>query len=169
MAPLFNPELDGLFGQANLSINWRGIVATGCYVSRAYLSRNGAFRLEDVFLTWFMRNGHPVCHIADRQYPGLPVTWPQQGDTTVTVGQAAADGFHHPWMSEERIRNYRPNGPLRLKLPAYNVERGYLLLDGAHRSIAAVRAGVEYNVELAVIHGPVSHVFADLVVFERPP
>jgi hypothetical protein len=82
-------------------------------------------------------------------------------------GVSAAD-FHHPWKSEERIEHHRPTGDVvQLLLPAYDVERGYLLLDGAHRSIATLQANIDYCVELAVIHGPIDRrVLSDLAVFE---
>ena len=70
-------------------------------------------------------------------------------------------------MSEERVGAHQPKSPVKLRLPAYDVERGYLLLDGVHRSIATLRSGVEYDIELAVIHGPIDrHVLADLAVLE---
>lgn len=85
----------------------------------------------------------------------------------MTIKQAAAPGFHHPWMSEDRVQVHRPIDAVKLKLPAYDVEPGYLLLDGVHRSIATLRAGVEYDIELIVIHGPVDRrILADLAVFE---
>jgi hypothetical protein len=166
MAPLFNEELHGLLGTINLHIDWRAIA--GCHVSRVHLSHSGPLKLGCVLLAWFTRNGGPVCHDPHRQQPGLSPSYPQPGDSPVTVDQAARPNFHHPWMSEERIKVNYPPGPVQLTLPAYDVERGYLLLDGAHRSIATVRAGVEYNVELAVIHGPIDQrVLRDLAVFER--
>src|ERR1700733_11223831 len=130
MPPLFNPELERLFGGANLNIEWRAIVTAGSYVSRAYLSHIGPLELGCVFVPWFTRDGEPVCHASDRQYPGLPVSHPQAGDSLVTVDKAARPEFRHPWMSEERINAHRPHGPVQLTLPAYYVERGYLLLDG---------------------------------------
>ena len=70
-------------------------------------------------------------------------------------------------MSEDKISEYTQVGRFNWTLPAYDVARGYLLLDGAHRSIATERAKVEYEIQLAVIHGPIDHrVLTDLIVFE---
>jgi hypothetical protein len=171
MAPLFNPELTNLFGGIrDLVINWLAIAAVGSRVSRKCLSRTEPLNLGCVFVPWFTYDGAPVCHLKDRpQYPGQHVRFPQKGDSVVTLDQATKREFRHPWMSEERIKSHEPKGAVQLLLPAYDVERGYLLLDGAHRSIATLRAGVEYDVQLAVIHGPIDRrVLRDLAVFERP-
>jgi hypothetical protein len=167
MAPQFNPELNELFLAVNMQVNWRAIVTAGSYISRARLSSTGPLTLSCALVPWFIRNDVPVCHDPARQYPGLGLLVPERGDSIVTVDGAATPGFRHPWMSEERIRANRPKGPVKLKLPAYDVERGYLLLDGVHRSIATLRAGIEYEIELAVIRGPIDrHVLPDLAVFE---
>ena len=151
-------------------VNWHAIVAANSTVSRVQMSFSDG-KFHAVFVPWYTRDGAPVCHDQRRVGPSwgpkkVHSRFPQKGDLPVTVGQAAAAGFRHPWMSEQRIEAHRPTGKVRLLLPAYDVKRGYLLLDGNHRAIATIRAGVDYDVELVVIHGPIDpRVHRDLVVF----
>jgi hypothetical protein len=166
MAPRFKTELHPLLSQINIDIDWRAIV--GCSISRVRLSPNGPTKLGDILAAWFTCDGAPVCHRHDPHYPNSHLRRPREGDLAVTLAEAASRGFNHPWMSEQKIGQHKPNGPVQLTFPAYDVERGrYLLLDGAHRSVATLRAGVDYNIKLAVIHGPIDRrVFADLAIFE---
>jgi hypothetical protein len=172
MAPRFNPELEQLFRGVEKDlpgINWPAIVAVGSSVSSVYLSRTGPLTLGWAFPAWFTCGGAPVCHDGNRlaEYPGMHKRFPEKGDLAVTIDQAAKTNFNHPWKFEDRINRHRPSGRVELQLPAYDVERGYLLLDGNHRSIATLCAGVEYKIELVVIHGPIDRrVLADLAVFE---
>ena len=171
--PCLDPELQSLFHIEDVSIDWHAILKAGYSVSRVRLSQAGPHKLGCVFLMWFTRNGAPVCHLPDRArgYPEAHVRYPEKGDSPVTVGQAARTDFRHPWMwqqrIDERVQEYRLGAPVQLRLPAYKVGPGYLLLNGAHRSIAILRASVEYNIELVVINGPIDQgVLRDLVAFE---
>jgi hypothetical protein len=153
MAPQYNQEFTDLFrGIRDLEINWTAIAASGSRVSQINLSRNEPSTLGSAFVAWYTRDG-------------AQVRWPERGASAVTLNQAAVDGFSHPRMSEKKIADYIKQARSDWTLPAYDVERGY----GAHRSVAALRANVEYNIRLAVIHGPIDHrVLRDLIVFERP-
>jgi hypothetical protein len=155
MAPPYDPLLTSLFGNIrDLQINWPAIAAADSRISLIKLSRTGPVTLGDVFVAWYTRNGEPI-----------PL--PEGGASPVTVDQAATSGFQHMRMAEGKISEYTRAGKFNWTLPAYDVARGYLLLDGVHRSIAAQRARVEYEIQLAVIHGPIDRrVLADLIVFE---
>jgi hypothetical protein len=157
MAPPYDPELTDLFrGIRDLPINWPAIVAASSRVSLINLSRTGSLTPACIFVAWYTRNGEPV-------------SLPEKGVLPVTLEQAATSGFSHLRMFENVISRYIQQGRFNWTLPAYDVERGYLLLNGVHRSIATLRANDEYNIRLAVIHGPIDNrVLADLIVFERP-
>jgi hypothetical protein len=156
-------KIDGAAEFANLfcrirdfQINWPAIAAAGSRVSSVNLSRTGPLTLGSAFVAWYTRNGGPIA-------------WPERGASAVTPDQAAIPGFCHPRMHQDKIFHHVQQRRFDWTLPAYDVGRGYLLLDGAHRSIAALRANAEYNIRLAIIHGPIDHrVLADLIVFERP-
>jgi hypothetical protein len=161
-------ELDNLLADANLPINRPALIDGGYSISSISLSPAGPLTLESgcIFVPWFTRDGFPVCHVRTN-YTGVVINrYPENGDSPVTVREAAQQGFRHPWLSEQKIEEHRPDARVEFAVPAYNVRRGYLLLDGNHRSIATVRAGVEYNIELRIIHGPIDRrVLPDLGVF----
>lgn len=71
MAPLFDPELTDLFSAVNIHVNWPAILAAGSHMSRVRLDPAGQLTLESTLVPWFFRNGEPVCHSPERQYPGL--------------------------------------------------------------------------------------------------
>jgi hypothetical protein len=141
---------------SDFRIDWPAIAAArGSRVSPINLSRAGPLTLGRAIIAWYTRDGRPI--------------WPEKGASAVTPYQAAMLDFDHLLMSKPKILSYIELGQFDWTLPAYDVGRGYLLLDGAHRSIAALRANAEYNIRLAVIHGPIDHrVLTDLIVFERP-
>jgi hypothetical protein len=155
MALSLDPELSDLFGSiSDLTINWSVLEAAGFSVSRINLSRTSALNLGGVFVAWYRRNGEPVL-------------WPERGVSPVTIGQAAKPNFEHPRIFETKISEKIQAGQFNWTLPAYDVGRGYLLLDGVHRSIAALRACADYSIQLAVIHGPIDqNVLTDLIVFQ---
>lgn len=169
--------LEDLFRIQDVQINWQAIKEAGFRELRVNLSRAGQHQLGSVCLMWFTRDGQPVCHNRERaqSFRGAHLRYPEKGDSAVAIGEAAKPGFRHPWMWENTVQKYQeeikvhgPNNPFRLTLPAYDVGRRFLLLNGAHRSIATLRAGVDYNIELVVIEGPIHHrALRDLVAFER--
>lgn len=168
MAPNIDMGLTQLFQHVDkdLYVNWHAIAAAGSHISRVHLSRSGRRRLDDVLISWYTRDGLPVCHRNDIDPNQAHKRFPRSGDSAVTVRQAADANFQHPWMSAQKVKEHTPAGPVQLLLPAYDVEPDYLLLDGAHRSIATLRAGLGYDIDLAVIHGPIDPcIFGDLVVF----
>lgn len=170
MAPKLDRAVEALFRRVDkdLAVNWHAIIAANSRVSRVSLSSSGKRKLDDVFVPWHTSGGLPVSHgtVDQAQFPQVHSRYPEKGDTALTVSDAAVVGFSHPWMSEQRLKAHWPTSRVQMVLPAYYVERGYLLLDGNHRSIATLRAQVEYDVELAVVHGPIDpHVLRDLAVF----
>jgi hypothetical protein len=141
-----------LLCKVDLEMDQNALMAVKAHVSSVKLS-SGGNRLEDVLLPWYMRNG-------------LAVRRPRHGDRAVTVGEAATVGFSHPLLRKNKLKKHLPAGPVQLSLPAYKVNQGHLLLNGAHRSIATLRSGVSYDIELEVIHGPIDEtILKDLAVF----
>src|SRR4029077_16939935 len=119
MASPYNPEFNDLFCIRDLQINWPAIAAAGSCMSLIKLSRSGPLTLKSAFVAWHTRYGEPVL-------------LPERGDTAVTLEQAATPGFTHPRMYEDRISYHIQQGRFDWTLPAYDVQRGYLLLNGAH-------------------------------------
>jgi hypothetical protein len=145
----------------DLVVNWHAIAAAAAEIVR--LPSNGR-RLDDVFLAWYKApDGSPVVswNYDRQQYPNAQWRYPKKGDSRITVGEAARSGFCHPGMKEDRVKEWEEwakahgSKEVELLLPAYDVKSGYLLLDGAHRSIAILHTKSDYAVELAVIHGPI--------------
>ena len=176
MAPRFD-TLAKLFKgvDKDLTINWHAIVAASS--TSIHLSPSGKC-LNGVFLAWCKANdGFPVVswNYDRQQYPNAHERLPQKGDQHITAGEAAAPDFHHPGMWKDRVGHWEDWAKaeaggqaqkVELLLPAYDVKFGYLLLDGAHRSVAILRAKVDYTVELAVIRGPIDeYVLKDLARF----
>lgn len=53
-----------------------------------------------------------------------------------------------------RAEHYRASGIVRHQLPGYGLAGGAILMDGVHRSTAALLAEVPIEVDLCVVRGP---------------
>lgn len=54
----------------------------------------------------------------------------------------------------ERARHYRAAGIMRDELPGYSLRAGVILMDGVHRSTAALMAEVPIELDLYIVRGP---------------
>jgi len=167
MSSVFDKDTADLFRKVTVRMDWIALAASNARISRVRLS---AQDLDAVLVPWFVLDGVPVCdqrHKAVPYFPNVHFRPPMRGDTTVTVGQAAADGFTHPLLDAEDVRRKERLVGDELVLPVYDVRIGYMILDGNHRSIAARRTNRDVAVELVVIRGPIDgRVLPDLAVFE---
>ena len=55
-----------------------------------------------------------------------------------------------------RAEHYRAGGVVRDQLPGYGLVDGAILMDGVHRSTAALLAEVPIEVDLCVVRGPLN-------------
>lgn len=122
-----------------VQINWHALCASGWEVNHQDLSiPDDAGR---VFVPWYaLATGEPCC-------------WRDQGAQV----QSIADVSLNPALCKKHgiCDVSSPMPPVTL--PAYDVHnRNVLLLDGNHRAVSAMRAGMPLALVLFEIHGPIA-------------
>lgn len=170
MSIAFDDEIEKLFEEIDIPVHWRALLASCSQVSTEKLSGSS---IRELLVPWYWANkgnGVPVCHDPTKwnrvTFPNCEVRLPKQGDKAITIGEAVAPGFTHPWFDEALASKHEASPFRALKLPAYQVGRKRLLLDGNHRTIGSMRSNPRLKLKLVLIKGPVdSRIIRDLAVF----
>ncbi|MEV0647166.1 hypothetical protein AB0I28_18045 [Phytomonospora sp. NPDC050363] len=131
-------------GDLRVPLAWDRLAEAGC-TATIEVGRSAA-ELGECHTTWYADAG------------GAATVWDAPGARPLRVREAGALQNHDARRTErlaEYVRDFAAAiGPVRLVLPAYTVNGDTLLLDGAHRAVAAWRARPDLRVLLWRLHGP---------------
>lgn len=144
-APLNTVEgfTDRFVGEIRVAFNWRRFERERWPVERIEVrSPNQLAALEA-----------PMCVDPD----GHPCGLHDHGARRVTVGEVPGVvdrlGRRADFIREQEA-HYRAVGVMRNELPGYSLRAGAILMDGVHRSTAALMADVPIELDLYVVRGP---------------